>query len=250
MTEKIEEKSLVLRSNGTVPAADMPRASKSEVLERHFAELTSIEDQVRAGCHVSILEKIQEAVDLGERVTANAGFEDLRKWLGSASRPATKDEIAKQMAGLLACFPGNREPIFGRVLCEDVGALQPSIGGLESACRSLRRTCTFMPVIAEVIEAVQLAEGRFGYARRNMVRIREHLDGARANLRLQIQKQIEQQKRYQEKQVAECVGRWKQGKPVYKRTYESSSIEEARQRYRQEHDEEPPDLLAPPDPVF
>ena len=46
----------------------------------------------------------------------------------------------------------------GRMLCEDVGAQQPTIGALEAACRELRRTSRFIPAISEVLTALAAAE--------------------------------------------------------------------------------------------
>jgi hypothetical protein len=81
--------------------------------------------------------------------------------LEALSRPAAKAEIAQHLAVMLQSFPNagnaNRE-IFVRVLAEDVGASQPSIGVLELACRNLRRTARFMPTINETLEALAEAE--------------------------------------------------------------------------------------------
>src|SRR6266851_3245419 len=77
--------------------------------------------------------------------------------LAKLSKLATKIEIANHLALLLKSFPNagkDDATVFGRMLCEDVAAQQPTIGGLEAACRHLRRTNRFIPVIAEVLEAL------------------------------------------------------------------------------------------------
>jgi hypothetical protein len=73
------------------------------------------------------------------------------------ARPATKAEIAQHLAIMLKAFPnsGNADrEAFVRILAEDVGASQPSLGVLDVACRKLRRTARFMPTINETLEAL------------------------------------------------------------------------------------------------
>jgi hypothetical protein len=77
------------------------------------------------------------------------------------SSPASKVQIATQTALLLKSFPNagkDNAEIFGRTLCQDVGSQAPTTGGLEAACRKLRRTCNFIPTIAEVLAALAEAE--------------------------------------------------------------------------------------------
>jgi hypothetical protein len=82
---------------------------------------------------------------------------DLIAALDALSRPATKVEIAQHLAVMLKSFPnsGNTDrEAFARILAEDVGASQPSIGVLELACRNLRRSARFIPTINETLEAL------------------------------------------------------------------------------------------------
>lgn len=77
------------------------------------------------------------------------------------SAPATKAQIASHLAVLLKSFPnGGKDDaqVFGRMLCEDVGAQAPTIGGIEAACRNLRRTKNFIPTISETLAALAEAE--------------------------------------------------------------------------------------------
>lgn len=89
---------------------------------------------------------------------AQAVLDDLR----ALARPATKLEIAKQLAILVKCYPNigtaDGGEIYGRLLIEDVAAMQPSAADVEGACRKLRRTSRFCPVIAEVLEAISQAK--------------------------------------------------------------------------------------------
>jgi len=81
-----------------------------------------------------------------------------------AARPANKREIIKHVALLIGSMAGQKVDmkIFTDMLVEDVGALQPSIGGLEAGFRHLRRTATFVPSIAECLTAIKTAEERLG----------------------------------------------------------------------------------------
>jgi hypothetical protein len=81
--------------------------------------------------------------------------------LAKLNEPATKRDIANHLAVLLKSFPNagkDNAEVFGRMLVEDVAAMLPTIGGLEAACRHLRRTNRFIPVIAEVLTALEAAE--------------------------------------------------------------------------------------------
>jgi hypothetical protein len=83
--------------------------------------------------------------------------------LESLAAPATKTEIAKHLALLVKSFPnaGSADcEVYGRMLIEDVAADLPAIGDIEDACRQIRRTCRFLPTIAEVIEAIRVAKSR------------------------------------------------------------------------------------------
>ena len=98
-----------------------------------------------------LLAVIDEIIPASENVLAQ--FTEL-------NRGATKREIANHLALLVKCFHGGKDSsaeVFGRMLCEDVAAQQPSIGALEAACRALRRTSRFIPTISEVLEAVETA---------------------------------------------------------------------------------------------
>jgi hypothetical protein len=60
---------------------------------------------------------------------------------------------------LVGAFPNSKaDALFARLLVSDVGALQPSRGAIDAACRRLRRTFKFLPSIAEVCEAIDFAE--------------------------------------------------------------------------------------------
>jgi hypothetical protein len=83
--------------------------------------------------------------------------------IAKLSAPASKTQIASHLAVLLKSFPnGGKDDaqVFGRMLCEDVGAQAPTVGGIEAACRQLRRTSRFIPTISEVLEALAEVEAQ------------------------------------------------------------------------------------------
>ncbi|MFY9954798.1 hypothetical protein [Bradyrhizobium sp.] len=64
--------------------------------------------------------------------------------------------------------------VFGRMLVEDVAATLPTVGALEAACRHLPRTNRFIPVIAEVLAALDVAEAAQRQAVRTLASLPEH----------------------------------------------------------------------------
>jgi hypothetical protein len=106
--------------------------------------------------HEHLLAAVDEIIPAADKICAG---------LAKLSKPAAKIEIAKHLALLLKSFPNagkDNAEVFGRMLCEDVGAQQPTIGGLEAACRELRRTCRFLPTICEILTALAEAEASQG----------------------------------------------------------------------------------------
>ena len=85
------------------------------------------------------------------------GFHTVIEVGRAAIRKATAIEINQHLAVLVGCMAGQKLDmrLYSAALVEDVGALQPSIGALEAACRHLRRTCTFVPTIAECLQAIR-----------------------------------------------------------------------------------------------
>lgn len=78
-------------------------------------------------------------------------------------------QIAKMIAVLMGSFPTSKIPepeIFVRVLLDDVMELTPSFVEMESTCRQLRTTKTFMPAISEVLRELE--------AQQNLWNRREH----------------------------------------------------------------------------
>jgi len=109
--------------------------------------------------------ELPSALDSARQSSQAAGY--ALKLLSAMQRPATCREVREHLAILMGCLAGSKADaeVFGRMLVIDVGALSPSIGALEAACRNLRRTSTFTPSIAEVLQALTEAEKQLTGAR-------------------------------------------------------------------------------------
>lgn len=99
--------------------------------------------------------------------------------LHALARPASKQEIAKNLIILVKCYPAATADgeTYGRLLIEDVASIQPSIGDLEGGCRELRQTSRFCPAISEVLKAISDAKQRRHDITRqiaNIVKSRDH----------------------------------------------------------------------------
>jgi hypothetical protein len=106
--------------------------------------------------------------------------------LDALARRATKREIAERLALLLKSFPNAGAAdaeVYGGMLLQDVADTGPTIGDIEEACRQIRGTSKFLPVIAEVLEV--LAECK--YQRLSIVR---HAQVAARSITQRHQRQI------------------------------------------------------------
>ena len=76
----------------------------------------------------------------------------------SLAVPLPDRDLALMVAELVASFPprpGQDLRIFGRMMAQDVATARPSRAALAGACRQLRASCTFLPSIKEVLDAVE-----------------------------------------------------------------------------------------------
>jgi hypothetical protein len=116
------------------------------------------------------------------------------------NKPAKKLDVANHLALLLKSFPNagkDNAEVFGRMLCEDVAAQQPTIGGLEAACRNLRRTNRFIPVIAEVLTALDAAEA----SQRQIIRSLSSFPEYRRKITAQIAHDKAMSERYEREMI-------------------------------------------------
>jgi hypothetical protein len=82
----------------------------------------------------------------------------LKVW---TTQQITRRVVAEEVAMLIGSFP-NANPtspkVYVRMLIEEIMAANPSFVALEGTCRELRRTKTFAPTIAEVLEVLRKQE--------------------------------------------------------------------------------------------
>jgi hypothetical protein len=126
-----------------------------------------------------------EAIERAERTLA-AATSTARLRLEQASSPATHEDIAANIAAMIGSNPHGGQvvgEVYGPLIVADVGALEPSKGAIEAACRKLRTNSEWLPKIPELLAAVREAEQVYTAARRAL----NELPGiiARANQRLQ-----------------------------------------------------------------
>lgn len=92
---------------------------------------------------------------------------ELKREIAKALQPATVDEIRKHIVLLLDSNPRAQRltESFGDLVESDVGALEPSKGAIEAACRHLRTNPRpeFKPVpdIPEIVDMVKMKQGSF-----------------------------------------------------------------------------------------
>lgn len=112
-------------------------------------------------------------------------------------RPATSREISEHLAILLGCLTGSKgdKATFGKMLMIDVRAAAPSIGAIETACRKLRRTCTFVPSIAEVLKALDEAKSSLKVNRWQLERLPNFIDDGRRRIEQRRQFEAEERER-------------------------------------------------------
>lgn len=157
-------------------ASDQPPAmSEGDALDFDIAGvLRAHADLVKAIYDVDI-EELRGAIVLAECFVVGPEGEDerarLERVLASARRQATRKQIAQQLAMLFAGFPAaaKLEGVYTRLVAEDVGWAEPSLGALAAAVRKLRRTWRpefgrQVPAIAEILAALEPEEKRLATA--------------------------------------------------------------------------------------
>lgn len=133
---------------------------------------------------------VEEAEALQAAVSAASGV------IAAAERPATTREIAVTLGRLLKAFPNAGKAdveTFGELLVGDVIDVRPSIAAVVQGCTKLRRTCKFLPNIAEVLEALREVDDGIRAARLR----REAMPARVAELRRAVEegKRAEERKR-------------------------------------------------------
>ena len=88
--------------------------------------------------------------------------------LDAAARPATAEEVALNVAKMIASYPYAEKfaASYARSLCEDVLEAGCSLGAVEATMRNIRRTMKFAPTVAEVLDMLEANEARRDFVRR------------------------------------------------------------------------------------
>jgi hypothetical protein len=152
---KIADKSPTVADSSNLPRllpAEQTTRDAAEFIQCWHRALSSEQRPPNVSYHQHQLQVTEAILPEGEKHLAR---------IKKLSAPASKVQIASHLAVLLKSFPnGGRDSaeVFGRMLCEDVGAQAPTIGGIEGACRQLRRNARFIPTIAKVLTALTEVE--------------------------------------------------------------------------------------------
>jgi hypothetical protein len=119
----------------------------------------------------------RRVIAMAEPILASPEFKALASVLEPAAELATLAQIKREIGGLIACFPSQADvSIFVAFAVEEVATELPTVFALVAACRELRRTKTFRPSIAEIIEALQTKKGSWI---RSIVDIVDEIDSMR-----------------------------------------------------------------------
>lgn len=86
--------------------------------------------------------------------------------LDAAARPATAEEVALNVAKMIASYAEKFAASYARSLCEDVLEAGCSLGAVEATMRNIRRTMKFAPTVAEVLDMLEANEARRDFVRR------------------------------------------------------------------------------------
>jgi hypothetical protein len=120
----------------------------------------------------------RRVVAMAELILASPEFKALVSLLEPAAELATLAQIKREVGGLIACFPSQADvSIFVAFAVEEVVIELPTVYALVATCRELRRTKTFRPSIAEILEALQTKKGSWI---RSIIDIVDEVDSMRA----------------------------------------------------------------------
>ena len=131
----------------------------SEEVERRSSRLCKIweRDVTRRGDDLHEARKLLVEID---EVMPGLGAYEAR--LNTVLQPANSEEIAQYLIAIRANFHNSKATgeLYGRIMTERVAAKQPSFAALEWATRDIIDHHKFMPVTAEILEAIDSASTR------------------------------------------------------------------------------------------
>lgn len=84
----------------------------------------------------------------------------LRNQIANAAQIASPADITKALTVLIACYSSAERKdlsVFGRLAVSDIASVRPTVMQLDEAFTKIRRTCKWIPTIAEILEAIAAA---------------------------------------------------------------------------------------------
>jgi hypothetical protein len=148
----------------SVPNAKLPQIEESEQLEHDMATACDVFRELREASDRSDMERLRAAIRSArswffDTTFRSGGFHArLSSDLERLNRDATRDDIAIELMHLIGSFPGADLKVRAKMLSADVAAQEPRKLALNIACRRLRRTCRYAPLISEVLAALEATE--------------------------------------------------------------------------------------------
>jgi hypothetical protein len=137
-----------------------PELDESESLEREIDDVIEIHEWLRAYRN---LKTLQRARVFGE----NDGFSRCASYIEKADQLATRDDISLAVMTLLGSFVTARSELEVRAkqMAYDIGVQKPGLLALSMACRHLRRTLRFAPMISDALDALKSATNKISRGR-------------------------------------------------------------------------------------
>jgi hypothetical protein len=155
----------------------------ADVIVRRFVGLEKSDPD--AAEWMPMLQQFFDAVEYFERDQLYEQTKDLRRRTvgrtehNTYATPLSRRVVSEQVSLLIGGFPntgsvGSPE-VYTKMLVEEIIVANPSAMALESVCRQLRRTKTFLPAIAEVLEVLGYRQSFWDDVRMMACRIEDEL---------------------------------------------------------------------------
>jgi hypothetical protein len=212
--------SVPARVSGSVPSARLPEVEESELLERDIGTIIEILTALRvATMRYGDTSSFKEVIERARWWADHHGFEKMAEDIDKLDRPATRDDISTQIMRLLGSMITARSDleIRAKEMAGDVGAQAPGWFALDIACRKLRRTSKFPPVISEVLEALQSATNKIDHAKLALARTPAEIEYAAGVLQDRLDHEAHMDRKASERRaerLASCQRRLEEGKRV------------------------------------
>jgi hypothetical protein len=233
------------RSPANLPAARAysaparcPQPEEPELLERELARIFSSSSGLFLYNYPST-EKLKKAVEQAQLFTADNDLPLLAKRIKETNRPASKDDIASAILLLMGSFVTSRSEleIRAKMMAGDIGAQAPGWFAIDIACRKLRRTLKFAPMISEVLEAIKQAESEIDLAVLALEKLPMKTEAAAREIEIRTKRETDTR----ERQIEGYVRRLESGKEMWDRDCFPDLVAEAHRRFDERHPGDDPE---------